>query len=123
MDLQTSIQRGVLTSLRPESEKQIEDYVDYATEVDDGEAQALAIAKNRDFILLADDRRAARLAQRPGINVRTTSTPAVLQSWPRLSIENEHKLTVNIPRVADLARFAPANDSGFFSWWKRYMTD
>ena len=122
LDLQLSIQRGVLTSLSPESEKELEDYVNYATEVDDGEAQALAIAKNRDFILLTDDRRAARLAQRPDINVRTTSTPAVLQSWSRLSIENEHKLTVIIPRIADLARFAPASDSAFFAWWMRYMT-
>ena len=123
LDLQSSIQRGVLSSLRPESEKEIEDYVDYATEVDDGEAQALAIAKNRHFILLTDDRRAARLALRPDINVRITSTPAVLKTWSRLSPQNEHKLSIIIPRITDLARFAPAQDSAFSAWWTRYLKD
>jgi predicted nucleic acid-binding protein len=54
--------------------------VNFATEVDDGEAQSLAIAKHRGFVFLTDDRKAVKVAQRPDVAVRTTSTPNILQS-------------------------------------------
>lgn len=47
-------------------------YVRYAGMVDDGEAQAIAVAENRSIPLLSDDNAATRLAQNLGIPIVTT---------------------------------------------------
>jgi predicted nucleic acid-binding protein len=45
--------------------------VQYALEVDDGEAETLGIAANRGLAVLSDDRAAARIASRDGIAIET----------------------------------------------------
>ena len=93
LDVKGLTRLGLWLSARPETEPEIEDYVNFATEVDDGEAQALTIAKHRGFVLLTDDRKAAKVAQRPDVAVRTTSTPNILQSWGELDPPNEARFS------------------------------
>jgi predicted nucleic acid-binding protein len=62
LDVNALTQLGLWLPARPETEQEIEDYVNFAIEVDDGEAQALAIAKHRGFVLLTDDRKAVKVA-------------------------------------------------------------
>ena len=121
LDMNALTQLGLWLPARPETEQEIEDYVDFATEVDDGEAQALAIAKHRGFVLLTDDRKAVKVAQRPDVAVRTTSTPNMLQSWGQLDPRNEARLHEIVGRIAVLARFSPHKDSPDYAWWRRYV--
>jgi hypothetical protein len=121
LDMSALCQLGPLLPARPETEREIEDYVNFASEVDDGEAQALAIAKHRGFVLLTDDRRAIKFAQRLDVAVRTTSTANILQAWAQLNPRNETRLYKVIPRIAALARFNPRPDSPEYAWWKRYF--
>lgn len=88
LDMKKLTQSGILQSAQPETESEIDDYVSFACEVDDGEAQALAVAKNRGFVLLTDDRKAARVAQRSDVAVRVTSTAKILQAWAKLDASN-----------------------------------
>jgi len=120
LDIRGLIQSGILHSARPETKAEIDDYVSFACEVDDGEAQALAIAKHRGFVLLTDDRKAARIAQRPDVAVRITSTAKILQAWAQLDTGNEVRLREVITRIAGLARFSPSMDSPDCEWWRRY---
>lgn len=92
LDMHALTQLGLWLPARPETEQEIEDYVNFANEVDDGEAQALAIAKHRSFMLVTDDRKAVKVAQRPDVAVRTTSTPNILQSWGQMDPGNEARL-------------------------------
>lgn len=121
LDVNALIQIGTCMSARPETAQEIEDYVNFATEVDDGEAQALAIAKHRGFVLLTDDRKAVKVAQRPDVAVRTTSTPNILQSWGELDLGNEARLREVVRRIAVLARFSPHKDSPDYAWWRLYV--
>ena len=120
LDITGLIQSGILHSARPETEAEIDDYVSFACEVDDGEAQALAIAKHRGFVLLTDDRKAAKIAQRPDVAVRITSTAKIPQAWAQLDTRNEARLREVIPRIAALAKFGPGMDSPDYEWWGRY---
>ena len=113
---------GLWLPAHPETEQEIEDYVNFAVEVDDGEAQALAIAKHRGFVLLTDDRKATKLAQRPDVAVCTTSTPDVLQSWGQLDPGNEARLHAVVRRIAVLARFSPHKDSPDYAWWRAVLS-
>ena len=120
LDMSVLIQRGVLLSARPETEEEIDDYLNFASEIDDGEAQALAIAKHRGFVLLTDDRKATKLAQRSDVAVRTTSTAKILQAWAQLDSRNELRLHEIIARIALLARFDLRTDSPDYAWWTEH---
>lgn len=99
------------------TEEELVDYLEFASEVDDGEAQALAIAKHRGLMLLTDDRKAIRLASRPDVAVATISTVDVLQVWTTLSPENAMRLGEILRRIENLARFSPRKDSPDYLWW------
>ncbi len=117
LDLSAYIHHGKLLVERPISDAELDDYLEFACEVDDGEAQALAIAKHRGFILLTDDRKALRLARRPDVGVATISTAAVLQDWAGLRAEHAVRLPEVIARIEKLAKFRPRKDAPEYTWW------
>jgi hypothetical protein len=121
LDIGTVVRDGLLLPARPETEVEIEDYVTFAMEIDDGEAQALSIAKNRGYVLLTDDRKAARVASRPDVGVRTTSTVEILRTWAGQDRRNEARLREVITRITSLARFRPKTESPDYNWWGAYL--
>ena len=66
------VRSSILQRVKPESEEEIDWYVRLAQELDDGEAQALAIAKVRGFVPLTDDDKATRIAKTSELSVETT---------------------------------------------------
>jgi hypothetical protein len=116
MDLARFIDRGLLRSARPENSAEMQDYVDFATEVDDGEAQTIAVARGRGYALLTDDYKASRLASELGLSI--VSTPALLERWGRLSRANAARLRDIVRRISVLARFNPRADSPHRDWWR-----
>jgi hypothetical protein len=121
MDAKELVRSGFLLAARPESEQELEDFVAFATEVDDGEAQALAIAKNRRYVLLTDDRKAAAVARRADVGIAVISTAAVLQVWARRDRDNEARLRDVIGRISTLARFSPRAGDEDYDWWRSHL--
>lgn len=109
------------TIVRPETDGEINDYVDFAMEIDDGEAQSLAIAKHRGLVLLTDDRRAIAVASRPDVAVQIYTTPQVLQMWGELSAENTQQLPHVLLRIKELARYQPRPNTAERRWWDTHI--
>lgn len=121
LDLKLEVEAGVLCRARPESESELDDYVSFAIELDDGEAQALAIAKNRGFILLTDDKKAGRLAAE--MSIVTITTPNVLRDWAERAPERKVRLPEIVRRITTLARFSPPAESPDYEWWRQIGED
>lgn len=117
LDFSKLIESRVIHVVTPTSDEELDDYLAFASEVDDGEAQALAIARHRGFTLLTDDHAAMRLAARPEILVPTISTARVLQMWADSYPQNVRKLPGVIARIEELARFSPRRSSPDYAWW------
>ncbi len=118
LDIGQLVAKGMLKRVVPGTESELADYIDFASEVDDGEAQALAIAKHRGYTLLTDDRKAIRLAASPDVAVTTMSTAEVLRVWAGLAPANVARLGEIIDRIENLARFTPRQDSPDYAWWR-----
>ena len=110
---------GLLSVLETENEGELADYITFAGEVDDGEAQALAIAKHRGFVLLTDDRKATKIAAREDVAVRTITTAGVLREWVEIESVDLENLGRVIERIEVLSRFAPRKDSLDWVWWMK----
>jgi predicted nucleic acid-binding protein len=105
------------TVVRPQTPDELSDYVEFAMEIDDGEAQSLAIAKHRGLILLTDDRKALNVANRSDVKVKTYTTPQVLQMWSAASEPNAQQLPEILRRISELARYRPRANSPERLWW------
>lgn len=117
LDMPALIQSGLLSVVRPETDTELADYVAFAGEIDDGEAQALALAKHRNYILLTDDRKATKIAQRADVQVTTITTVNILREWQEHTGVNRAALRQIINRIQFLARFSPRKDSADLRWW------
>ncbi len=90
-------------------------YVELAQEVDDGEAQAIALAQARGIRLASDDRRAGRAAARRGVTVVTT--PELAHEWERRLAPGAPLVAQCLGNVERRAHYRPRRGHDLHSWW------
>jgi predicted nucleic acid-binding protein len=117
LSLEEDVEAGLLQRIKPESTEEMDWYVRLARELDDGEAQALAIAKVRGFVLLTDDAKAARIAKTTELEVETTSTAAVLKDWLSVNVPHRGRIHEIVTRITVLARYRPPAGHAESEWW------
>ncbi len=122
IDLHTPVADGLLNVVQPESEVELEVYVEFASELDDGEAQAIAIAMHRGFILLTDEKKALQIAQRADVAVSTITTTQILQKWVEHSAGNANTLPEVLRSIEERARFRPRQNTPDGQWWELHRT-
>jgi len=115
IDLTAPIQAGAIRTCDPKSDEENALFVQFASEVDDGEAVCLAIAKSRGWSVATDDRKAQRLAGESGIPVVTT--PELVKAWADASEATDEEVSAVVQRVRDCARFIPRRGSILYEWW------
>ncbi len=115
IDLTAALQAGAIRKCDPEGEEENALLVQFASEVDDGEAVCLAIAKGRGWSVATDDRKAQRLAGESGISVVTT--PELIKGWADASQATDEESSAVVQRVRYCARFIPRRGSILYDWW------
>jgi predicted nucleic acid-binding protein len=115
INLALEISRGLIKECCLETKEEIESYVNFSIEVDDGEASSLAIAKSRNWMVATGDRKAIRLASESGIAVITT--PELVERWANITQSNDDAITQTIRAIERFARFRPRRGSPLHDWW------
>ena len=90
-------------------------FVRLAVRLDDAEAECLAIAKTRAWILATDDRPARRLAAELGVGV--LSTPEIVKRWADRTGAADELIRQVLGNIETYARFTPRRNSPEYSWW------
>ena len=115
IELQSLLDDGTVHSCDATDGAELELYVDFATQLDDGEAMALAIAKSRGWTVATDDRKAIRLAGAHSISVLTT--PDLMKSWAESTDAAPEALHQALLRIEQLAAFSPSSRHHLYKWW------
>ncbi|MCH7994369.1 MAG: hypothetical protein IIB57_07990 [Planctomycetes bacterium] len=115
IDAQPYFDESLITLVDVGGADEAELYVRLAGDLDDGEAMALAIAKQRGWTLATDDRKAKRFASDLGVPVVTT--PELMQRWAKASKMRPAKLRTLLRNIESGARFAPGEDAPGYEWW------
>ena len=118
IDLQEEIDRGIIVPCDVASGEEMALYVQLASDLDDGEAMALAIASARSWLLATDDRRAMRSADDLGVGVVTT--PELMQRWAGATGAEAQDIGAALLRIQRRARFVPSDDHPLHSWWRQH---
>lgn len=121
IDLAAAVSTGTVQICALTGEEEYGLYVEFASSLDDGEAMALAIAKNRNWRLATDDRKARLKAKSVGVAVLTT--PELVQRWASKTGYSEAQIADALRRIETLARFAPADDSDAAQWWRKIVVE
>jgi hypothetical protein len=114
------IKAGLLATCQIESAEEEQLYVDYAGDLDDGEAMSIALALTRGHCLATDDRKARRLFKE-AVNDpnRLISTPKLIRHWHNISEVSSDKLEALLLRVESKACYQPSPSDPDFQWWAR----
>lgn len=115
IDLSLAVQSGVLKVCKLEQSHEVDAFVEFAVQLDDGEASCLAIAKSRRWSVATDDKKAIRLANAEGISVATT--PQIVKTWVDVAIPESDEVVDVLLRIERFAKFRPHRANVFFDWW------
>jgi len=118
VDLAPLVASGALTLLHLDTDKEVAAYVDFAAELDDGEAMTCALALCRNLAVATDDRKAQRLLSAAAPAVPVYTTPGLLRRWAALRGVSASELALVLAAIQDRARFVPGRRDPDTGWWK-----
>ena len=121
LDSAVVVADGNLHVLSLDGEQEHAALIDFAFELDDGEAQAMSLALHRGRILVTDDRPALRVASH-FVTVQTMGTPEILTAWVNANPGQRHRLPEIIRRVDVLGPFRLKKSSPHYEWWQALLS-
>jgi predicted nucleic acid-binding protein len=95
---------------------ELEQFVQLATVLEDGEAVCVAMASSRGFSLATDDRKAIAIAG--VLNIDVLTTPEILMNWIKVSSPGPKEIAKVIENIERYGRFKPHHTSNHAKWWK-----
>jgi len=100
-----------------ESAEEARLYVNYATQLDDGEAMSVALARARGYILATDERKARRLFLEVSVQDRLMCTSQILKDWAEATTISRPRLKSALLQIVSRARFFPPAADSNLQWW------
>ena len=119
MALTPLVDDGLIAVCAISGEAEAELYVRLSTVLDDGEAMALAIAKQRGWTLATDDVKAQRYAGQ--LDVPVLTTPDLMRRWADANELDARGVRAALRRIQASARFMPRKGSPMHAWWARHV--
>ena len=119
VDLIPLLKQGILIEVELTTEE-VAAFVEFADEMDDGEARTLAVAVHRGLIMVTDDKKSIRIAQKlePSIEVITTL------DWVKIWVDKNRidRATVSavLHRIEICAHYRPRRSHPFKPWWESH---
>ncbi len=115
IDLSDAIAAGLIQTCQLEGQDEVDAFVRFAMELDDGEASCLATAMSRGWIVATDDRKARRIASENGIAL--ISTPELIQRWVDARSPSKATVADVLKKIELFAKFRPRRSDPLYGWW------
>ena len=120
VSLDPFVEAGTLLVTELETSAEEELYVQFAADLDDGEAMSLALCHARGYSLATDDRKARKLAtELAPAAVPLLATSEMIQNWSEQVQLSTERLGNVIQAVERRARFVPGFGYPLKEWWER----
>lgn len=122
VDLSTLFDATILEAVSIEGEDETGLFIDLAAELDDGEAELLAVALIRGYTVATDDRKARRvLSSHSTGEVDLLSTPEIVHGWvERCSVDNDEARTT-LENIRRRASYCPPSTDPCSAWWNKIL--
>lgn len=102
------------------TDEEIDRFVRFAVDLDEGEASVCALAVVRGGGVATDDRKALRLLGQTMPPVATVQTPQILWEWAMLSRIPDDEVCQLLQAVEQRAQFSPRKTAPKADWWNSF---
>lgn len=123
INLQPFIDEGLLTVASLNSEAEEITFVNFAAEVDDGEAITGAIALHRDWAVGSDDRAAINILRRLAPQQQIVTTPELIKYWADSASPARDMIADTLRAVRYRGKYEPSRDHFLHGWWQSLLKD
>ena len=117
VDLNPLIDDGLIEVMDLESHEEKNTFVDFAAQVDDGEAITCALALNRGLAIATDDRKARRVFAESTDDALLFSTLDLLKTWAEETSTPETELRDALRSIQSGASYIPSIRDPLYEWW------
>jgi predicted nucleic acid-binding protein len=117
IDLEPLLARGLITKLSLENERELSRFIEFASEIDDGEAATCALAVERNHAVVTDDRKTRRILREHFPSITTITTSGLLKSWATDEDVPDSVVCQVLRDIREFARFAPGRQDPYREWW------
>lgn len=122
IQLERSIQQGLLLAVDFESESEEETFINYVFEIgDDGESATFAIATHRRWAVATDDKKAISFFTKEEPDLQIFSSLEIIKHWSDVTKPSSRELKNTLCAVQVKARYMPSQKHSLFYWWKLAM--
>jgi hypothetical protein len=120
VDLSPLVQAGCLSVYGLAASEEQAAYINYAADLDDGEAMTLALASCRGFLVSTDDRKARRIFREDtGDAGRLLCTAQILKIWSQAARLTAPQIKELLLEIFTRGRFFPHSSDPEFAWWSK----
>jgi hypothetical protein len=120
MDLRELIESGRLGLIEDVGDDELRTYVDFAIELDDGEAMTLALAIHRGYTVVTDDRAAIRMVS---ARAPLRSSLDLVREWAEREAITADVVRTTLTDLRGRGRYVPGRNHPLKVWWDQFMSD
>lgn len=120
-DLQGLADKGLLTVVSADSEEEQNLLVNFALDLDDGEAVTGAIGVHRTWAIATDDRKALGLFRRVAPHIELISTLGMVEYWAENTGRNDEEIKEALENLHVGAPYEPKPSHPQYTWWHGYI--
>lgn len=107
----------------PSTDEELKHFVEWALTVDEGEAEAIAIALCRGGGLVTDDRKAIREITTLFPDMPLLTTAGLLKRWAESGNPSQEELRKALQDIQVGGNFMPGKRDANFEWWQQCLTE
>ncbi len=120
IDLQQIVDDGLLTIVDLDSNAEKELYTTFRKRLDSGEAITGAIASQRRWGIVVDERKARNLLQREATHIQQIYTLELIKHWADIQKPSQELIKETIWNVRYRGLYLPSKKHPLFGWWQTY---
>lgn len=117
-DLEPLVDTGTIVIVSPRSEAEENSYVNFAVELDDGEAVTGAIAVHRNWAIATDETKATTYFSRVAPQLQIASTPDLVKHWVENATPAQEVVREVLQNIEIRARYQPGPSHPLYGWWR-----
>ena len=118
-----ALKQGLLSIVDFESEIEETTFVNYAVNLDAGEAATGAIAIHRNWAIATDDKKATKFLSQESPSLQIISTPEIIKYWSETANIEPLKLSNVLNEIRIKARYFPHKNHLLKNWWETVINN
>lgn len=118
---ESAIKQGLLLIVDFESDAEEITFVNYAADLDDGEAATGAIAIQRNWAMATDDKKAIKFFSQESPSFQIISTPEIIKYWSETASIEHLQLSNILRKIRVQGRYMPSKNHPLKSWWEAIL--